>query len=116
MELKQFVSETMKQIIDGVIDAQKYAKDVDAKVNPYERGWNFGANSSFLKDGMGFYGQILEFDVAVTTTEGDQVKGGAGIFVGPVALGTQGQAESQNSTISRIKFSVPIVFPYQKQS
>jgi hypothetical protein len=34
MELKEFISESLKQIIDGIIDAQTYAKDKHATINP----------------------------------------------------------------------------------
>jgi hypothetical protein len=34
-----------------------------------------------------------------------------GIFVGPVVLGSQGRSDAGRSSISRIKFSVPILLP-----
>ena len=85
MELKDFVSGTMKHIIEGVIDAQQYAKEVNAKINPE----GLVNNKNIIWDRGGNAGQLLEFDIAVTTSEGDQYKGGLGIFVGPVGLGTQ---------------------------
>lgn len=37
MELKDFVAETLNQIIDGVKTAQEHAKKVDAGINPTPR-------------------------------------------------------------------------------
>ena len=34
------------------------------------------------------------------------------VFVGPVGIGTQGRSDSSSSSMSRIKFSVPIIYPY----
>jgi hypothetical protein len=53
----------------------------------------------------------VEFDVAVTVAEGTATKAGIGLIVGPVTLGTTGQSANQNSTVSRIKFEVPVAWP-----
>ena len=55
--------------------------------------------------------ETIEFDVAVTVTEGTQTKGGIGVFMGAVGLGSQGQSSNQNASVTRIKFSVPLVLP-----
>jgi len=56
--------------------------------------------------------QTVEFDVAVTATEGTDTKGGIGVVAGVFALGSQGQSSEEISAVSRIKFSVPITLPY----
>lgn len=112
MELKDFVSVTIKQLIDGVVEAQGYAAEKGALVNP-SVVLTFGDSKGVVTDRHGNSGQLIEFDVALTTTEGDQYKGGLGIFVGPVGVGTQGQADFQNSTVSRIKFVLPVFLPKQ---
>ncbi|HWN95440.1 MAG TPA: hypothetical protein VNT99_10440, partial [Methylomirabilota bacterium] len=55
--------------------------------------------------------QKIDFDVAVTAEKGSETKGGIGIHVGTIALGTQGRSENTNSTVSRIRFSIPMVLP-----
>jgi hypothetical protein len=37
MELKDFIADTLKQLIDGVLDAQEYAKEKRAVINPEEK-------------------------------------------------------------------------------
>ena len=56
---------------------------------------------------------MVEFDVVVTISEDDKAKGGAGIFIGGLGIGVQGQTASSNMTVNRIKFSVPVYFPPQ---
>lgn len=103
MELNQFVSETIIQIINGVNKAQSTSKGTGALVAPQRYG-----------DGGYFYIrkiEVIEFDVAITTTDTTEGKAGAGIFVAGISLGGQAREEVSNQTLSRIKFNVPIFLP-----
>jgi hypothetical protein len=55
--------------------------------------------------------QMIEFDIAVSTTEIKDIKGGVGIFVSGFGLGYQASKGISGSEISRIKFSIPVVLP-----
>ena len=112
MELKNFVAETLRQIIAGVKEVQDEAESMGAKVNPNHIASE--DKSLMWVIGMDQVVQVVEFDVAVTTTEGDKAKGGIGIFVGPLGVGVQGENETVNSTQNRIKFSVPVKLPTQE--
>lgn len=111
MRLDEFVSATFKQIVDGVVSAQEYAGQKGAQVNP--------ANVVFRTDqGMRLWDRSdaspigeVEFDVAVTATEGKGSKGGIGIFVGSVGVGAQGRSDVTNQSVSRIRFSIPLKLP-----
>ena len=63
----------------------------------------------------GKYSRDVDFDVALTVTEGTGTKGGIGIVAGAFALGSTGQSTAQNSSVSRVQFSVPIAFPLNQQ-
>jgi hypothetical protein len=112
MKLEEFVSETFRSIIDGVRSAQRHAKDVGAEVAP--RGATSALRS--YRDGVDEPIQLVEFDVAVTSSEGAETKGGVGVFLAPLALGSQGRSEAQNVSVSRIKFAVAIVLPDQDRN
>jgi hypothetical protein len=113
MELKDFVSETLKQIFEGVKTAQIFAKEHGGQISP--KGISATASSTHpqMYTPRGELVQLIEFDVAVTTTEEDKAKGGIGVFVGAFGVGAQGESGSQNSAINRIQFKVPIVLPNQ---
>src|SRR5260370_33921195 len=97
MELKDFVSRTITDIIEGVREAQAAAGS-DAYVNP------------------GIGREIVEFDVALTVTEAAEKKGGGGITVaGFLKAEGGGGSSSSNSSISRVKFSVAVKLPTQSQ-
>ena len=110
VKLEDFVGETLKQIIGGVKNAQEKAKDVKATISP-DSHLNYDK-----KDCLFYAGRLVEhvdFDVAVTCTEQKEAKGGFGIFVAALGAGAQGKTATSSSTITRIKFSVPVVFPDQ---
>lgn len=114
MELRDFVAESLKQVVDGVINAQEYSKQKGASINP---------NGLIKHPSTGYIAspgthqlpipQVIEFDVAVTVSEGSEAKAGIGVFGGAIGIGTQAKIEDGNMTVSRIKFSIPVLFPEQ---
>lgn len=93
MELKEFVTKTILDIVDGVRDAQDKCTN-DAQIIP-ER-------SSSEK---------IEFDIALTVIKG--AGGGLDIGVG-LPVGTNGgliRLGKNKTESSRIRFSVPIKYP-----
>lgn len=103
MELQDFIAETLKEIISGVRRAQESAIDLGAKINPR------GGSIVEMRN--------VQFDVAVSTSEGAEKKGGIGVFVGPVgSVGSQDQSDLASSSMSRIKFSVPLKLPVQPKA
>lgn len=71
VELKDFVSESLRQIIDGVCTAQDYAKTKGAALNP-EKLITIAESKLLVRQGQGQFDlipQLIEFDVAVTATE-----------------------------------------------
>lgn len=119
MELQQFVTAVIKEIIAGLNEASKAVSETGAIINPR-------SVKPFHADCGHLFGQIettcgqprlvhkIDFDVAVTASEGKETKGGIGIAIANIGLGTSGKADTTQSTTSRIKFSVPIAYPEGK--
>jgi hypothetical protein len=104
MELQEFICNSLVQIMAGIASAKgKYDSRLsgDGVICPT---WNGPSNQ---KDRM----QEVKFDVAVTATSKTEGGGGGGIKV--VALDLSGKIDRsvENSTVSRISFSVPILPP-----
>lgn len=95
MDLKTFVAQTIKDIFDGVIEAQEYAKDKGGKVNVYE-------HDCIRK---------INFDVAVTISGGKELGGGVKgkIIVAEANVG--GKIAKGYSEVSRISFIIPVELP-----
>jgi hypothetical protein len=112
MDLKDFITQTLTQIASGVKDAQSSARAVGAVVNPHITTEPAEASRHGFLFANGSYSPIVQFDVALTVTEGTGTKGGIGVFSGAINLGSSGQSQNEQSTVSRVKFSVPIALPY----
>lgn len=125
MDLKDFVSETLKQITEGVIEAQKQAKAVGAWINPQDRG----ACTAFSVQNptkvrfaeivgpnhTGYLNEVhvVEFHVALTVTEREGKESGIGIAK-ILNVGTSRESAASEESVTNIRFNVPIVFPHQK--
>jgi hypothetical protein len=118
LQLKDFVAQSLIQITEGVVEAQSGLVNYGAKVNPAltnllpkgERnygafGWAKGEGSNPVL--------VVNFDVAVTATEGTKTKGGIGVVVGVISLGSTGATDKENSSLSRLQFQVPLLLPLQ---
>ena len=117
MKLQEFVSETLKEIIAGVEEAQTYARDNGAMVNPEVNHWGDEEKYATVRLGPESWARVpikdVEFDVAVTSTDAKESQAGAGIFVAALGMGVKDRSDTLNSCVSRIRFSVPLHFPYQ---
>jgi hypothetical protein len=112
MDLREFVAITLRQIVDGVKDAQTSVAsggEVNPKIWVAQRG--DAAKMKILESNSGKWIHMVDFDVAVTVMEATETKGGVGLVVGPVVLGSKGQSNAESATVSRIRFQVPIAFP-----
>lgn len=111
MELKEFVSAVLTQIVEGVMDAQTKVTSESGKINPRVQMHV----DSFNKLGRLIAGndlvQMVDFDVALTVTQGAEGKGGIGIFVAGFGVGYKDESTASTSSVSRIKFQVPITLP-----
>jgi hypothetical protein len=95
MNIEDFISETLTQIISGVNKAQDALKKTSGcSIAPY------GKNA-----------EAVEFDVAVTAAESKESKGGLAVSVCSIGAGIQGASEASRSTVSRVKFAVKIQLP-----
>jgi hypothetical protein len=115
VELKDFVSAVLTQIIDGVKTAQRTGHAKEGEVNPLlSTQQGVLQNQGRLVSRWGQLVQVVKFDVAVTAEEGKGTKGGIGIFMGGVGLGSQGESKASQASVSRIQFEVPLSLPYRE--
>lgn len=107
MDLKDFVGKTLKEIIAGIKDAQEYAKENGACINPDEFG-TLAKPEHIIDMGNGKVSivQPVSFDVCIVSRKTKSGKGGIEIVSGGM--------ESTNGAESRVKFSVAVSFPRMK--
>lgn len=116
MELNKFISESLKSIISGINDAQDFAKDNGAIINPDLRKWDYDKMFSIERHREDGFVAVykVDFDIAVSATDEKSSGGKAGLNVYSLSLGGNKSKTEQNETISRIKFSVNTALPSVK--
>ncbi len=118
MDLQTFISESLHQIISGICSAQKKfsQESTGAKINP--RGITaLAKDSSGQKQPHDINTKLpihqIEFDIAVTVSEAAEGKVGGGLLIAWLGIGGQKTSATENSSVSRIRFTVPVVWPGQ---
>ena len=110
MQLDEFVTQTLKQVIDGVSAAQDYGKSKNANINPSSARMDSKASGYSFCVETGIPLQDVEFDVAVSVSESSETSEGDK-NVGAISVSPMNQSSNQSSSVSRIKFKVPILLP-----
>ena len=116
MDLKQFITETLVQISQGIETAQQQLKDSGSETI---------INTNMTKNDVGHLVtggrrrsvEFVEFDVAILANEGTETNAGIGLTVASLLkLGAGGKSTESAGRESRIKFKVPMSYPMHKYS
>ena len=111
LQLSEFVSSTLEQIIAGAKKAQEAAREAGAAVNPPTRG---SQTAGMREYHSGTFTQDVEFHVALTATSSEESAAGLRVGLAWVGGGSiRGGSGSERSEVSRVKFTVPIGLPVQ---
>lgn len=107
MDLKTFVAETLCQIQQGVQEAinRRSEEGGEGVINPH-----YGRYDEETKEIV----EKVQFDVAVTVSEGEEKEGRAGLRVLSVGLDGAAKGSKASETVSRVQFAVRIVPPVTK--
>lgn len=120
MDLKDFIRETIVQIARGIEEANGDLDNSDAMVNPIYMDLDSASvdSSGRTKIRTNAYPNPdsrvvhnVEFDVAVVAERVKEGSGGAKLSIASVGIGGEGRMASNDKSESRIRFSIPIVFP-----
>ena len=103
MNVADFVAQTLVQIAEGVEQAQAARANKLGVINPV-----FGQSADDI-DAQ--HQQLVEFDIAVSASDKVDASGKAGVAVLGFELGGGAGKTVEQGTVSRVKFSVPIVPP-----
>jgi hypothetical protein len=109
VQLKDFVRDSLVQIVEGVKEAGQVARKHGATINPADV--QHRRDMFVTKDIVERLIQRVEFDVAVVAQEGSAMEGKAGVLAAVVGAGFAAKTEEQAQNVSRIKFAVPLVLP-----
>lgn len=113
VDLKDFVRDSLVQLVSGLNEASVAIAEYGAVVNPkiFNRPKEGGATYT-LKTKTGRESeapiQSLEFDIAVVVTEKEGEKATIGVVAAIIGAGLASEANLAHQTTSRLKFSVPL--------
>ena len=114
MELKEFITQTLVQITEGVAEAQKQVKDTGCLINP--EGVSF--DGGHIKHGYkNEYRQIqkIRMSIAVSVSENKDSKSGIGIVASVFKAGINSGESEINETVNRIDFEIPVALPVMEK-
>lgn len=107
MELKDFVSEAIEQISQGIKDAGNVCAKDGVKINPECRSVAEGI-VGVKSEGNAI---MLKFHLGLCENSDSQNKKGIGVFLGNIGVGTNLTDKNENKVVSTLDFSIPVVFP-----
>lgn len=113
MDIKEFTTQTLVQIVKGANEADSQLQ----KIGGYIPKNGLASNGDYRYVRGTVEGNVIDvdFDVAITATESDGKSGGAGIKVVAFNFGGNVESKVESQTISRIKYTIPLVLSIKKK-
>jgi hypothetical protein len=108
MELKDFISQALIDIAQGVATGAEAVAALSGVVNPKPGGDSRGvtvhhATLSTIID--------VQFNVALTVSEGSKTGGGVGVVLGVFSAGGRTDSSGSSESSTHLKFHVPMALP-----
>lgn len=114
MDIKDFIKESLLQIADGITEANK-ALEAKGAFIPTTGVAGEGLWCTLVEDKKNPHTRLamrVDFDLAVTVTQSDNLKAGGGISIASlVNAGATSENSSQSESVSRIKYTIPLELP-----
>ena len=112
MNLSEFVSNTLCDIMEGVNDAQSKMidKENDQKPHTLLGAQEISADRWFLI-GKNKIGSFVEFDIAINISGAKKTDENIIVFSGLTNTNNSQKYNISNTQLSRIKFQIPIILP-----
>ena len=107
MDLKEFISDTLIQICEGVKDAQVECASNGARVSPpiFKDRITAATGYSYWK-----YTDV-KFKVALQSSDKENGKSGIGVLLANITVGTAKETAQDFSSVTSVEFSVPVALP-----
>jgi hypothetical protein len=110
MDLKDFIAGTLKEIIDGVGEADQYAKKKGGAIPSKFIANTSGVHGFVLATHAGpEFVNLIEFDVAISTTDSIENSREGKVSIQVIGASVQGKDVSQENYVNRVKFVIPLM-------
>lgn len=108
MELKDFIKETLEQIVEGVSSANNAVENHGGTINPEKSSFKRDGDWNIMNAGVP---HNVDFDVGLTSIDKKGSAEGIGVFLGSVNLGKKNESDVEQTAVTKVKFSIPLVLP-----
>jgi hypothetical protein len=114
MQLKDFISETISQLVEGLAIAQENVSAFGGRVTPYVRNPvdKNGSLYGITQDKLPVI--FVDFDVSIDAREAAGTRGGIGVVTGMLNLGSAGESNENRQQTNKIRFRIPVALPLHK--
>lgn len=117
MDLRDFISNTLTQIAEGVKDAQPKFKELGGAVNPEGFQQVSGDIPYAKRIAIQDVAKMLcnvQFSVSLTSNSSSNALGGIGVLFGAITIGGKSSSEEKEQSLTGVKFNIPILLPTQE--
>ncbi|QDV52141.1 hypothetical protein [Gimesia fumaroli] len=110
MNIQEFISTAITEIVAGVSEANKSIAEYHCTTGSHSF---YGGQAALnqMTDNHGRLVTMIDFDIVLGDNESSSQTGGIGVCLGAVNIGAKGESKGETSAHSRMKFSVPVVLP-----
>ncbi len=108
MELKDFIKQTIEQIVEGVVEAQALIRKHGADINPVNFSYTSDGKHNSSRHSLP---QNVLFDIGLTSSTKEGSSEGIGVFLGSINLGKKNEDSVESVAVTKVKFTVPLVLP-----
>ena len=118
MELKDFISESLIQIVEGTVQAQKYFDKKIERANVLQKHWvNFYPSVDIMgRDEHEQPIHCIKFDVSVELSENSDNEGKAGINVFAAKFSGNTASNKSDTRQTNISFTLPLSLPMRENN
>lgn len=119
MELKQFITEVLTQIIEGVEESTPIYEQKGGAVAPLLGNGPVNGEMSYFRLGKSPSDTAVSvcnvhFDVSLVKTDADTKANGFSVMLGPVSARHGKDKESGEESATRVSFTIPCVLPARR--
>ncbi len=112
MNLDDFIKTAITDIVKGIVEAKKDVDTYGAKIGSDPMLAGVKNDTSVVPSATGREQiSLVEFDIALSESNASEKKGGIGVFLASVGVGGQASSGKEFSSLSKIKFTIPLMLP-----
>ena len=104
MELRNFIKETLKDVLGGIHDAQKETDYGEIIPSLNEQNWEG------LETGLTSF-QTIDFEVSVNAVEQEGSEAKLNVVAAVINGGIKGDSSSTSGHTAKLKFKIPVRLP-----